>query len=510
MTIEKTKQKTTRKPREPAKTTPAPVQKALGLDTPERFRLGELGHNGLSMRMFNGVTTDELKRELNFPNSVRTYKEMTYHSAINASLTLYDTIVSKATWKFTPPEDATEEEKAQTEALNSMLQDMEHSFGDFIRDAMSKNTYGFSVHEKVYRRRFYSNGSKFNDGFVGWKKLPIRSQESIQQFISSDDGQSWIGVKQNLSMLTDSFTRISGNMFASEIVLPRSKVLLFRAGRHRGDPFGKSPLRDAYVSWKFLMAIEELEAIGANKDLSGIPILSLPAQYLSANASADQKEIVAYYETQMRNLQMNEQTAMILPLAYDPETRQPMFKLDLLSQDGKKNFDLSKIKEYYKNAVMTSLFADVLIQGQSTVGSFALGQLKNSLTGAAARVMLQEICDVLNEDLVRQTYELNGWNISRMAKLDFDNLEEADLETLSKAYQRLASTSMIEKDRSVLNAIRSALGVDLYPEDEEPHLELLTPDTSRSGDGMAKGSLNGTSDSFASTDTSSSNLENSA
>lgn len=121
MTIEKTKQKTTRKPREPAKTTQAPVQKSLGMDTPERFRLGEIGHNGLSMRMFNGVTTDELKRELNFPNSVRVFKEMTYHSAVNAPLTLYDTIVSKATWKFIPPEDATEEEKRQVEAVNSML-----------------------------------------------------------------------------------------------------------------------------------------------------------------------------------------------------------------------------------------------------------------------------------------------------------------------------------------------------------------------------------------------------
>lgn len=509
MTIEKTKQKTTRKPREPAKTTQAPVQKSLGMDTPERFRLGEIGHNGLSMRMFNGVTTDELKRELNFPNSVRVFKEMTYHSAVNAPLTLYDTIVSKATWKFIPPEDATEEEKRQVEAVNSMLSDMEHSWSDFIRDAMSKNTYGFSVHEKVFRKRYKSNGSKYDDGLVGWRKLPIRSQESIQQFIPSEDGQGWIGVKQNLSMLTDSFTRVSGNMFASEIILPKSKVLLFRAGRHRGDPFGKSPLRDAYVSWKFLMAIEELEAIGANKDLTGIPVLMLPAQYLSANASADQKEIVAYYETQMRNLQMNEQTAMILPLAYDPETRQPMFKLDLLSQDGKKNFDLSKIKEYYKNAVMTSLFADVLIQGQSTVGSFALGQLKNSLTGAMARTMLQEIADTLNNDLIRQTYELNGWDISRMGKLDFDNLEEADLETISKFWQRISSVGLVEKDRAVLNSIRSAVGVDLYPDDEEPHQELLTGNTSRAGDGMTTPG-EGTATEVSGNDTSSLNTENAA
>ena len=36
-----------------------------------------------------------------------------------------------------------------------------------------------------------------------------------------------------------------------------------------------------------------------------------------------------------RNLQMNEQSAMILPQMYDPETKQPPFELELLSVDGK-------------------------------------------------------------------------------------------------------------------------------------------------------------------------------
>jgi len=123
--------------------------------------------------------------------------------------------------------------------------------------------------------------------------------------------------------------------------------------------------------------------------------------------------------------------------------------------------------------------------------------------------MLQEICDVLNEDLVRQTYELNGWNISRMAKLDFDNLEEADLETISKFWQRISSVGLVEKDRAVLNSIRSAIGVDLYPDDEEPHEELLTGETSRAGDGMTTPG-EGTATSVSGNDTSSNNLDNAA
>lgn len=201
---------------------------------------------------------------------------------------------------------------------------------------------------------------------------------------------------------------------------------------------------------------------------------------------------------------------MMLPQMFDPETKQPLFDLELLSLDGKKGMDTVKVKEYYKNMILTSLFADVLVMGQSSTGSFALGQIKNSLSGAAAKVILNNICDVLNSDLIKQTYELNGWDASRAGKFDFDGLEAADLETLSKYWQRVASVGLVEIDREVLNSIREAAGVDPKDPDSEVDKDNLTGNASRAGDGMAKGSGNGTSDSAAGTDTSAGNADNKA
>jgi hypothetical protein len=488
------------------KRTDVPVQKAQ-MDTPERFKLSETGYVGL--RIFDGVSKDELKKELNFPNNIKVFKEMSYHSSVNSSLTLFDSIISKATWTFKPPVDATEEEKRQCKLVESMMLDMEHSWAEFIRDVLSMNIFGFSVHEKVYRRRLTSNGSMFNDGVIGWKKLPIRAQETIQKFVFSADGNEIIGVKQDISGVTDTYNRYTERS-SHEVVLARQKILLFRAGRHRGDPFGKSPLRDAYLAWRFLTALEDLEAVGVSKDLNGLPVLMLPPQYLSADATPEQKAIKDYYERCMANLQMNEQSAMILPNAYDPDSKKPLFSLELLSVDGKKAFDISKIKEYYRNLIYTSLFSDILQMGQSATGSFALGSIKNSLSGAAAEGMIKIICEVLNQDLIKQTYELNGWDVSRRGTLDYDNLEDADLETISKFWQRVTSVGLVEKDREVLNAIRVAGGIDPLPANLPPQQDLLTPETSRSGDGMAKGSGNGTSDNAAGTDNSSDNLENAA
>ena len=212
----------------------------------------------------------------------------------------------------------------------------------------------------------------------------------------------------------------------------------------------------------------------------------------------------------MRNLQMNQQSALILPQAFDPETKQPLFELQLLSIDGKKGMDTSKVKEYYKNLILTSLFADILIMGQGSTGSYALGQIKNSLSGSAAESILQSLVDVLNNDLVRQTYDLNGWDSSRAGHFDYDNLESEDLETFSKAVMRFASTSSIEADREFLNRVRQSMGIDSLPDDMAPQYDLMPNFKSRSGDGSAAGGANGTSKGVADSDTSDSNLENAA
>lgn len=482
------------------------VQKAVD-DTPERFKLSESGYLGLNV--FNGVSNDELKRELNFPNSINTYKQMSYHSTINAALTLYENLIGKVDWSFKPIKDATDEELRQAKLINEMMHDLtDQNWSEFISEALSANMYGFSVHEKVYRRRLKANGSKYNDGVIGWKKLPIRNQETIEKFIFSEDGNEVRGVKQNLSAVSDVYNRYSSRT-NNEVILPRSKIMLFRAGKHKGDPFGKSMLRDAYLAWRFLSVIEEIEANGVAKDLAGLPVLKLPPQYLSSDASPEQKAIRAYYENVMRNLQLNQQSALILPQAHDPDSKQPMFELELLSLNGSKAMDTSKIKEYYKNLILTSLFADILVLGQSGGGSNALGQVKNSLSAAAAETMLRKIRDVINEDLIKQTYELNGWDTSRMGQMDFDNLETEDLESFSKAVQRFASTSVIEVDRAVLNRVRESIGVDALPQDMEPDKEKLPAMTSRSGDGF-KTAGEGTATSPSGADTSSGNLENAA
>ena len=70
-----------------------------------------------------------------------------------------------------------EQAVSYAEFVASCMQDMSQSWDDTLSSIMSFLTYGFSVHEIVYKRREGHEGessSKFNDGLIGWRKLPIR------------------------------------------------------------------------------------------------------------------------------------------------------------------------------------------------------------------------------------------------------------------------------------------------------------------------------------------------
>ncbi len=483
------------------------------LDTPESFTLSEIGYSG--QKLIQGLSVQETKRELNFPHNVQTFKEMSYHPSINAALSMYNTMVAKANYRFVEPENATAKEKKQTEFVREVFNDMDRPLSDVIQDIMSMNTFGFSVIEKVYKKR-KGNNSQYPDGRIGIKKLGLRNQESIDKFVFDDTGNDIIGVKQDISKIEDPFSRFV-NRAKTDVVLPRSKVMLFTTGRATDNPYGVSPLRDVYLPWKYLTSIEELEAAGVAKDLQGLPVLYVPAQYMSPDASTEQKALYEQFKNIVRNLQNNSQSGVVLPSAVDPETRQPLFKLELLStQGGKKNYDTDKVKEYYRAMIFIGMNADILLMGNTQTGSFALGSIKTSMTGAYVEGMLKKIVQVFNDDLIRQLYELNGWDVSRRARMDYEGFSEIDLEAFSKAVQRMGAVAMLPRTPDVVNMVLKQLGVDVLPGDTtQDEILALFPDSadvqSRAGDGMTEGMPSGTGSAVGSAgDSSSMNADNSA
>lgn len=447
-----------------------------------RMRLGEIGQVGL--RQYNGHIMEEARRELRFPQACRTFSTMAQDATIYSALSLFEMMVSRVDWTVDLGIDPDESSKARGKFLEECMHDMEHSWRSFIQEVTSCFTYGFSVQEKVYRVRSRANGSDYDDGKIGIRCLPIRSQDTISRWIFSDDGNQLDGVEQNLSLIFDGSNRYVKLMEGDGVVqIPRKKFMLFRVDARRDNPEGNSPLRAAYHAWKYRTIIEEQEAIGVTRDMNGMPTLYLPPRYLSEDASPNEKAVRAYYERVIRNIQMNEQSGLILPQQYDPDSRQPLFKFELMSTQGGKMYDTDAIIKRWDNKILMALFADMLKMGQDQVGSYSLAGAKTNIMAMAIEARLQEIQDTLNNDLIPQLFALNKDFTPRkdLPKLQYGDLDEVDLDEFSKAVQRIGSVGGLERDREIMNKMREVLGVKPRPDDEEVKEDNIMGGQSQAG-----------------------------
>lgn len=481
------------------------IEKATAAEVP-RMQMTETGFVGLKVSA--GRIHEDIKRELNFPESITTYKQMSYDPTIAAGLQYFESMMQKPRWHVLPPKNATEEEERQAEIVEEMMHDMEHTWNDLIKESSSMNTYGFSVHEVVLRKRLRSKGSKYNDGLVGWQKLPVRSQDTISEWIFSDDGRELIGLQQS-----PIFASGNGRVFSaanSQIILPRKKFLLFRTGTKRDNPEGVSLLKSCYYPWKYRTAIEETEAVGIQRDLSGLPVIYLPPQYMAPDATAEQKAVYETYKNIVRNIQLNQQGGIVMPQAFDPETKQPLFKFELMGVEGGKSYKTTEIIGRYNNAILTAMCCDVLTLGQSATGSYALGSIKSTMTSMTIESRLREIRDVVNHHLIPLTAEYNGWDIARLPQIGFEDIEVADLEAISKYVQRIGAVGYLPRTKEVVNKVLDGLGLEPLADNVDLD-EVLPESKSRSGDGMQEGMGNGTGDAEGqSGDSSANNNDNTA
>lgn len=260
-------------------------------DSSIRLRMGEQGYLGL--RISNDQIYEEAREELRWPRSIQTYYEMANDATIASALSLFEMMISRVSWKVAVPKDASPELQKRAKFVEQCMHDMDHSWFSFIKEVTSCFTYGFSVHEKVFRRRLRSNGSRYNDGNIGIKKLPIRSQTTISKFLFDENGRELEYIVQDLSFVPDA-ARYAGLLQKhpnGELKLPRNKCLLFRTDVSRDNPEGKSPLSKVYVAFRYMQEIKEQEAIGITRDLAGMPTLYIPPRYMSADASPEENAV---------------------------------------------------------------------------------------------------------------------------------------------------------------------------------------------------------------------------
>lgn len=451
------------------------------------FRMGEVGSLGLSVT--GGRILQEPRRNLRFPESMNTFQLMQRDPSIAASLNIIKMFVRRVKWTFKAPtgKENDPQMKERVEFFNGLMDDMDVSWNEFVTSVMSMCIYGFSVHEKVYKKRTGKGGkypSKYNDNLIGWAKMPIRAQPTLDKWYFDDDFTTVTGVRQNLYRLNRDISFLGSNPASDGYRrLPRSKFMLFKYDENNGSPEGRSPLLNAYVAWKYKVQIEEYEAVGVSRDLVGMPKIGLPPDYLDQNAEPEKKAFVEYCKRLINDMIANDRAGIIFPRFIDPETKADMFEFGLVSRQGAKAYDTEAIIERYSKQIMQAFMADVIAMGNSKYGSFSLADSKTSLLAMSVEVLLKQIQDVVNRDLVAQTYTLNQWDDEEQVQITFDDIETPDLEVVAKFIQQVVAVGAMEVDKASSDYLRKLIG--LPPADEsKPVSEALSPNSqSKSGEG---------------------------
>lgn len=481
---------------------------ALDEQAPLRLQDQQVSYNSLAVR--SGRIQEDCNEDLKWPNCMETYKLMLKDATISPALNLMEMSIAKAEWQVRIPEGYETELKDKADFIQSVMEDMDSTWGDFIRTASTFNRYGFAPIEKVYRKRLRSEGSKFNDGLYGIRKLPLISQDSVDSWEWSEDGRELIGLNQRVN-IPKGKGKYATTTSGQTVFIPRNKFMLFRADPQKDSPIGTSPLNAVYMAWRFKQSLEEYESISIANDLRGLKVFKIPPRYMSESASEDEKTTYEIFKKMLKGLHMGDQSGVIIPNAYD-ENGKPMFDFEVVSVLGQSAHDLNGVVERYKKAIITGILNPQLVLGQDGSGSFALAQSLSEITNTVIEARLKEIRDQLNHDLIRQIFVINGWDTSVMPHLTFNLPGSVSVDELGKFIQRVSSVGMMKQDAATVNWIAAKLGMpvpfDDIDVDIEEVREQLTGSTSRAGEGMTTPGEGTSQGVFGGDDNSVGNMEN--
>ena len=426
----------------------------------EEFGKLELGQGGSNTKD-GTIRADEFLPDLKGKRAIRKYREMRDNdSTIGAIMYATEQVLRDVDYYVEPANDS-DEAKKEADFVKSILEDMEHTLDDHISEALSHLTFGFSIFEVVYKRRrgpdfrAGKKHSKQTDGRIGVRKLASRAQWTIERFDVDKTTGDVLGVRQEQ------------NYGIKSTYIPANKILHYKTTNTNNDPSGRSILRNAYSAYQYLKNLQNIEAIAVERELHGVPIGRIAAEYLSPDATADQASVRAQMEKILRDLKFNEQGYALLPSdvyrdADGKPTNQRIVDIELIASNGSRNIDINPIISRYQHDIARSVMAEFLMLGAGANGSYALSKSKTDLFLRSMESYINSIFDVLNKQLVEPLWHMNGLNFDLMPKICAGDVAPHDLRELGAYLRNLNGANIDLSDQDdIVNAL--LLNAELPP-----------------------------------------------
>lgn len=416
---------------------------------------------------YNGVMYEEYLPELRGRKGVEVYKEMSDNDdMVGAVLFVIETLMQQCTFSVEPGGE-TAKDKEAAEFVEQCMHDMQRSWSDTLSEILSFLAYGWSYHEIVYKRRMGKTkdpktSSKYDDGLIGWRKLPLRSQDTLWEWNYDENSDDLIAMTQ------------APPPYYNHLTIPLEKALHFRTRSRKDNPEGRSILRNAYRSWYFKKRIQEIEGIGMERDLAGFPVLTGPeGMDLWDGDDEEMAASLAAAQNIVTNIRRDAKEGLVLPNGWT---------LELLSAGHRRQFDTNQTIERYDKRIAMTVIADFIMMGQSDVGSFALSSDKTRLFALAIGTFLDSICEVFNTQGIPRLIDINGDHfkgITEYPKMVHGDIEDANLDALGAFISSMVTSGVLIPDEKLEDFVRRAGNLpekdDEATYSPEERMEMINP-----------------------------------
>lgn len=326
----------------------------------------EVGRSGLPV--WSGRPHTEPLHKLRGREGYRIYNEMRLNDpVIGATLFAIEQSVRALSWFVTPKDDP------RAGFIQSCLDDMSHSFNDHLSEALTMLPFGWSWFEIIYKR--------CPDGRVGWRKFAIRGQNTLHRWELDAAG----GLRGLVQVCPPDF---------QPVMVPIEKSILYRTRVEQGNPEGRSILRTAYPSYYFVRNLREIEAIGIERDLCGLPMLVPPEGADLSEGSTDRTAA----ENLLRRVRNDEEAGVLVP---------PGWSFNLVSGGGAKA-NVHEVIVRYETRIALSVLAQFLMLGLENTGSLALARTQAALFSSAVSAFADVIADTFTRFAIRPLLKLNA------------------------------------------------------------------------------------------------------
>lgn len=276
--------------------------------------------------------------------------------------------------KYAAAPAAPEYADPRLELLEASLAALSHSLHDHISEALTFLPFGFAPFAIWYQRD--------ERGRVLWRKFLLLGQDTVHRWELDAEG-GLVGMWQQ-----------AAPAYTTEFI-PIERMILYRARVEKNNPEGRSILRQAWIPYYYAKNIAQIEAIGVERDLAGLPVMTPPASADLSEGGTDS----TLAQKIVRNIRRDEQEGVVLP---------PGWTLELLSTGGSRQFDTDKIIHRYDTRILQSALAQFLMLGQDGVGSLALSKDQTDFFTMAVNTVADIICDALTKYAAPRLLALNG------------------------------------------------------------------------------------------------------